>query len=1068
MKSLNFNDFSVSQKITCLAIVAFATIATVVLVFSINQVVKSRNGITETVTSNRSLGAIEKIDRNFYERFGDVQAFAYNRLALQMADSSKTTIEGQNFINTMMAYYVLYDLMMVINSDGEVVALNTVDKSGVPVETQFLLGRNFSTEDWFRKCTSSQGPEGGAWFSDFVSNPNVAQIYKSNGQGMAFAAPIKNDRGTVIGVWYNFASWKEVTQGIRLETERQMDPASNAFIIITDKNGVVIDSSDEKIIGTVKVEEGSFAEGTPFNFNGRVISSEDYILGVGRSVGAYTYKGNNWMAMTFYPKMKFSLLILFSELLNFTLSILLTLAICIVAFLFLSKKISHKILALQNIVNTLGRGEFIEITTNSAKDEIGKMTDSIRSLIKGLSTTSKFANEIGRGNLKAEFEPLSENDVLGHSLLTMRSNLVKVDEDAALRNWTIQGLAKFAEILRNQDDFQKLGDTIISSLIKYVDANQGGLFIVNDDRGHEEHLELLSCYAWEKKKFIEMKVKRGEGLAGQCWQEGNPIYITDVPDEYIAIKSGLGKAVPTSILIMPLKVNENIYGVVEIASFKVFTLHEKEFVERVCENIAAAISSAKIADRTKRLLIESQQQTEEMRAQEEEMRQNMEELTAIQEEMGRKEQEYLSRIEELMASHGNGVASSSNGFSKFNAGHIIIMVLFFSFLLFFQQTHAQTNSIDSTLTKPVFNFSGYFDTYYFGNLNKPSTRNNLGNSGIARGFDRYVGQFQLGMFLTRINYSYKSTEVVGEIGFGPNVEYGSYGNDFRYKWGSVIANNTYSAILIKQAYINYKPTDKLAITMGQFGTHIGYEYIDAPLNFHYSINNTFNAGIPFYHVGLKATYSFNNKISLMGGVVNGTDNYNDNNRSKSFIGQFYVSPVKGMNVYFNTIQGNEANARSTGKDTVSYFGVLDFVATYQLTKRFLVGTWLMLGSLKGEYQGGAYTQNTKHWSGVNLYFTYKVNKLFSAGTRLEYFNNSSGARPLLTNGMGTTVKTLTLTGNFSLADGTLSLKPEFRIDVFQKMLSPSGEVNIQQFVDADGNFTKNSQSTIGMAAIYKF
>jgi len=207
------------------------------------------------------------------------------------------------------------------------------------------------------------------------------------------------------------------------------------------------------------------------------------------------------------------------------------------------------------------------------------------------------------------------------------------------------------------------------------------------------------------------------------------------------------------------------------------------------------------------------------------------------------------------------------------------------------QTPAVSNTANSPGTvetsinpesKGVFNFSGYFDTYYSANLNHPATRTNLGSSGISRGFDRYPGQFQLGMFLTKMGYSHRNTEFVGEVGFGPNVEYGSYGNDFRYRWGTILANSTYSSILIKQAYITVKPTDKLSFTMGQFGTHIGYEVIDAPLNFHYSINNTFNAGIPFYHVGLKGNYAFNDHLSIMAGVVNGSDNLNDNNRGKSF------------------------------------------------------------------------------------------------------------------------------------------------------------------------------------------
>lgn len=371
-------------------------------------------------------------------------------------------------------------------------------------------------------------------------------------------------------------------------------------------------------------------------------------------------------------------------------------------------------------------------------------------------------------------------------------------------------------------------------------------------------------------------------------------------------------------------------------------------------------------------------------------------------------------------------------------------------------------------TDGKFTYSGYFDTYYFANLNNPASRSNLGSSGISRGFDRYAGQFQLGMFLSRMSYSFKNTEVVGEIGFGPNAEYGSYGNDFRYRWGAVIANSTYSAIMIKQAYMTMKASDKLSFTLGQFGTHIGYELIDAPLNFHYSINNTFNAGIPFYHLGIKANYTLSDKLSLMGGVVNGTDNINDNNRGKSFIGQITATPAEGLVIYFNTIQGNEGNARANGSDTASYFGVLDLVATYQLSERIGLTFWGMRGTVKGEFQGSNYSADAKHWSGANLYITYKFNSLFSIGTRLEYFDNRQGARALLTNSNGTDVETVTLTGNISLADGKLMLKPEFRIDAFQKQKGALGEVVPQQFADANGNFTKTSQSTIGLAAVYKF
>jgi hypothetical protein len=96
-----------------------------------------------------------------------------------------------------------------------------------------------------------------------------------------------------------------------------------------------------------------------------------------------------------------------------------------------------------------------------------------------------------------------------------------------------------------------------------------------------------------------------------------------------------------------MRVNEKTYGVIELASFKMYEEHEIVLIEKFAESIGAEVSSVKSNESTKILLEKTQQQTEEMRAQEEEMRQNMEELSATQEEMVRKEREYVSRIREL-------------------------------------------------------------------------------------------------------------------------------------------------------------------------------------------------------------------------------------------------------------------------------------------------------------------------------------------------------------------------------------------------------------------------------------
>ena len=365
-------------------------------------------------------------------------------------------------------------------------------------------------------------------------------------------------------------------------------------------------------------------------------------------------------------------------------------------------------------------------------------------------------------------------------------------------------------------------------------------------------------------------------------------------------------------------------------------------------------------------------------------------------------------------------------------------------------------------SKGTFAFSGYLDSYYMANFNKPLSRSNQGAAGTARVFDRKSGQFSLGLVQAKVAYTNAKSEAVVDLTFGPNADYGNYGNLLSPLDGA----STSTALAIKQAYFTYKFTDKFSMTAGQFGTHIGYEVIDAPANFNYSLSNLFNNG-PFYHAGLKATYAFSDKASLMLGVVNNVDGLGDNNRKKGIIGQLYLAPVSGWNIYLNAITSNEANIdETTKKQPDAFYRVLDVATSYQITEKFLLGLNAAYGAQKGDYQGFGGPTDSQSWGGVAVYANTAITDHFALGARYEYFNNDNGVRGVLTAAkLGTSVNSITLTGNIKLADDHILIKPEFRLDTYPKVSTAGAD---QQFEDSDGNFTKNSQTTFGVAFIYKF
>ncbi len=216
----------------------------------------------------------------------------------------------------------------------------------------------------------------------------------------------------------------------------------------------------------------------------------------------------------------------------------------------------------------------------------------------------------------------------------------KRKEEEEHADWVNAGITKFIEILRfHGQDRQVLAYNIISNIVKYLGANQGALYFTNEENPEHVTLDMAACYAYEKQKLIKESFSVDEGLLGRAYHESRIINLTELPENYIKIVSGLGDAEPKNLVIVPLIFNNKNSGMIEVASFKVFEPHEITFLERIAESIASAISGLKISERTESLLQKSQEQSKLMKIQEVEMRRNLAEMRRLKEDAENKDSE---------------------------------------------------------------------------------------------------------------------------------------------------------------------------------------------------------------------------------------------------------------------------------------------------------------------------------------------------------------------------------------------------------------------------------------------
>ncbi len=280
---------------------------------------------------------------------------------------------------------------------------------------------------------------------------------------------------------------------------------------------------------------------------------------------------------------------------------------------------------------------------------IAFVTIIVRRIVKPVIQLSLATKKVVEGDLSQLTEIKTKDEIgdLGRSFNTMVMTIKENLEGNQLKEWFQAGQMELNNVMRGNQDLVKLSRKVITFLAKWLDADIGAIYIAREDK----HLRLTGSYAFSTRKHLSNEFDFGQGLVGQAALEKQRILLTQVPEDYISIRSGLGEAAPRVIAVQPVMRNNTVLGVIELGGLDSFSEKALEFLDIVSENIAVGIQAVLSHNQVQKLLENSQAQTEELSAQQEELRQTNESLKKQTQILEKSETELRTQEEELRQSN---------------------------------------------------------------------------------------------------------------------------------------------------------------------------------------------------------------------------------------------------------------------------------------------------------------------------------------------------------------------------------------------------------------------------------
>lgn len=383
----------------------------------------------------------DRIERNLFERYGDVQAFGLNAVVqdkaswYQSGESNKVAAMMNNYMST---YTPVYQMMMLVDTTGKVIAVSSVDYQGKAADTSKFYSKNFANTEWFKNCMSGKFLATDALTGTWVEKPTIDKellsIFPDDlGSLIGFSAPVKDASGNVIAVWHNWARM-EVVENIIQEGygELALSGYKSGGIQLVDNAGVLLSEYQPQATGKKDyvndasklfqynmVSKGSHAAKEAITGKaGAEIDTQtkDHrVIGFVHSKGALGYPGLGWSVLVSTSASEFFR----SQAAANQQMMVLGIAALLVSF-FLStvvtKKITGPITQMSSALSGLKNGDTnIQITTQSS-DEIGNLAEAMRYLLGRLSEYGTWAQRVASGDLRTDKTSTGTKDVMAQSM----------------------------------------------------------------------------------------------------------------------------------------------------------------------------------------------------------------------------------------------------------------------------------------------------------------------------------------------------------------------------------------------------------------------------------------------------------------------------------------------------------------------------------------------------------------------------------------------------------------------------------------------------------------------------